>query len=383
VRPAAPGFKFIIAVPICQTADETWRIIDGYLELEPGGFMVGVGGRLPILSPPGRADLVDYDAFARFIEELKRRYTPGFVAVDAEGGAIFNVLEGISPLSAARAYAGFSADPQLHSRLEADLEEHCELLAGAGVDMNFAPLLDVPRPGYRGYAAGDRRCVSDDPQEVTDFGRVFIRAHRRRGIICTAKHFPGYGHLTENPHRVLSDEAEAWDADIALAPYRALAAEGALQAVMLGHSTTQYHPAVPATLAPEALQLLRGGAPEGEAEGAGSGGLSYDGLGFDGLAVADELFMGAVNQYYRGRRSGRTDGDPQGRQRAMDAWSLCDLIIVSYPIQNRDGTVSGVPGGERRLPAMVEAVRRGLAEGLIPGQAAADSARRLSAAGLL
>jgi hypothetical protein len=99
--------------------------------------------------------------------------------------------------------------------------------------------------------------------------------------------------------------------------------------------------------------------------------------------VADELFMGAVNDYYRDPLSGRSDGDPDGERRAVDAWSLCDLIIVSYPIQNRDGTVMGRPGGERRLPTMVGAVRMALEDGRIPAASWKDSLRRLSAAGLL
>jgi beta-N-acetylhexosaminidase len=360
-----PGKKFIIAVPVCETLDETWRILDGYMELRPGGFMVGVGGRLPVLAPAGQPGMVDHQRLCDFIDLLKRRYPGTFAAVDAEGGDIFNILQGASPLRSARNYTGFLSDAELRERFEADLEAHVELLAQAGADINFAPLLDVPLPGYRGYAAGDRRCISDDPGEVIAFGRSFIAAHRRRGIICTAKHFPGYGHLKENPHQLLSVEADAWDDKRALEPYSALCSEGSLQAVMLGHCTTPKHPRVPATLASQALELLR------------------NELHFDGLAVADELFMGAVNDYYRDPLSGRSDGDPDGERRAVDAWSLCDLIIVSYPIQNRDGTVMGRPGGERRLPTMVGAVRMALEDGRIPAASWKDSLRRLSAAGLL
>ncbi len=359
------GSKFIIAVPICENLDETWRVIDSYLELEPGGFMVGVGGKLPVLSPPGRRDLVDYGMLSRFISDLKRRAPQAFVAVDAEGGSIFNILEGTSPLKSTRSYAGFRSDTRLTVELAEHLTSHAELLAGIGVDINFAPLLDVPLPGYLGYAAEDNRCVSDDPGEIYDFAELFIETHRKQGVLCTAKHFPGYGHLNTNPHTRLSAEAAGWNADLALAPYRRLIRENQLDALMLGHCTTPLHPGIPATLAPAALNLLR------------------DELGFNGIAVADELFMGAVNDYYRSDSSGRSDGDPEGEQRAVDAWELCDLIIVSYPIQNRDGTVSGIPGGERRLPRMISAVKAALEDGRITSGSLELSGERLRRAGLL
>lgn len=365
MRNLNPGSKFIIAVPVCETLDETWRTLDSYFELNPGGFMLGVGGRLPALAPPGQPERVNFESLQRFIEELKSRYPDGFVAVDAEGGHIFNVLQDKSPLESPHAYQGFLDNPALSEKLWLDIKAHARLLAEADIDMNFAPLLDVPQPNYQGYAAEDSRCVSDQLDEIIEFGRQFMVAHQNSGIICTAKHFPGYGHLTENPHSVLSNQAQKWQADVALEPYRKLIDEERLQAVMLGHSTTPLHPDVPATLAQEAVSLLR------------------NDLNFTGLTVADELFMGAVNDYYRTQASGRTDGDPLGEQRAIDAWRLCDLIIVSYPIQNRDGTVSGIPGGERRLGRMTRAVKEAMDRQEFSRESIDSSMQRLINAGLL
>jgi hypothetical protein len=40
-----------------------------------------------------------------------------------------------------------------------------------------------------------------------------------------------------------------------------------------------------------------------------------------------------------------------------------DMVIVSYPVQNRDGTLKGNPDGLNRVPRMVEAAAAALASG--------------------
>ncbi|AHC16730.1 glycoside hydrolase family 3 N-terminal domain-containing protein [Salinispira pacifica] len=348
------GKKFLIAVPVCETLEATLTIVHSYLGLHPAGFMVGVGGRLPILNTPASDPCVDFQRLCDFIDRLKKLYPEGIIAVDAEGGNLFNILNGISPLKTAGEYRGCRTNrdgkQELSCRFNDHVREHARLLAQAGVNLNFAPLLDVPRQGYRGYTAADGRSISDMPDEVIWYAREFIRVHGEAGIVCSGKHFPGYGHLSVNPHASLSNEANAWEESRDLLPYRQLIKEHTLEAVMTGHSTTPYHPGIPATLAPESRRLLRGR------------------LGFTGISIADELFMGALNEYYRNPSSGRSDGDPLGESRAVDAWRNNDLIIVSYPVQEADGTVRGVPGGEKRLFRMSEAVCRAVSSGLLgPG----------------
>jgi beta-N-acetylhexosaminidase len=68
-------------------------------------------------------------------------------------------------------------------------------LAGVGMNVNLAPVLDVYRaPGDFDDQYG--RSYSTDPAVVSDLGRDFITAQQRAGVAATAKHFPGLGSAT-------------------------------------------------------------------------------------------------------------------------------------------------------------------------------------------
>jgi beta-N-acetylhexosaminidase len=128
------------------------------------------------------------------------------------------------------------------------------------------------------------RSFGADPNIVTQLARAFIVAHRDAGIVTVAKHFPGHGSSRADSHRTLADISETWK-EIELEPYRRLAKEGLLDAVMIGHL---YHPRfsdgarLPASLSGRAVQALR----------------SKGYIGFQGVVVSDDMEMGAVRETY-------------------------------------------------------------------------------------
>jgi beta-N-acetylhexosaminidase len=68
-------------------------------------------------------------------------------------------------------------------------------LAGVGMNVNLAPVLDV----Y--YTAGDfddqyQRSYSHNPATAAACGGAFIKAQQTTGVAATAKHFPGLGSAT-------------------------------------------------------------------------------------------------------------------------------------------------------------------------------------------
>jgi beta-N-acetylhexosaminidase len=70
-----------------------------------------------------------------------------------------------------------------------------ENLAGVGMNVNLAPVLDV----Y--YTAGDfddqyQRSYSNNPSIASECGKAFITAQQAAGVAATAKHFPGLGSAT-------------------------------------------------------------------------------------------------------------------------------------------------------------------------------------------
>ena len=69
-------------------------------------------------------------------------------------------------------------------------------LAGVGMNVNLAPVLDV----Y--YKSGNfidqfQRSYSNNPAVVSQCGQAFITAQQATGVAATAKHFPGLGSATK------------------------------------------------------------------------------------------------------------------------------------------------------------------------------------------
>jgi beta-N-acetylhexosaminidase len=318
-----------------ESEEALYRVTDDYLALQVGGIMVGVGGRHPRLERGGR---IDTGLVRRYTDYLRRRDPDVLVAVDAEGGSIFNLLEGCSPLASGRSYV-VAGDRR---RYREHLIRHAELLLDLGVNMNFAPLLDVALPGYRGYPAADQRSYSDNPEEVAEYAELFTCVMRDHGIIPVVKHYPGYGALSANPHQTLTSYPRG-EEERSLEPYRRLVKAG-VPAIMTGHVLTSKDSRWPASLSRRHEDFLR------------------EELGFSGVTVADELFMGAITEAMQAAGGG---ADPRGEHRAVQALTANDMLIVSYPVQNRDGTLRGRPDGKRRFPDMHAAARSALDTGTL------------------
>src|SRR5580700_6621663 len=70
-------------------------------------------------------------------------------------------------------------------------------LAGVGMNVNLAPVLDVYyKPGN--FIDQYQRSYSNNPVVVSECGQAFITAQQQTGVAATAKHFPGLGSATKN-----------------------------------------------------------------------------------------------------------------------------------------------------------------------------------------
>jgi beta-N-acetylhexosaminidase len=155
-------------------------------------------------------------------------------------------------------------------------------LADWGFNMNFAPVVDVDRPG--GGSAVGGRCFSDDPDTVARNGKIFADRMLARGIVPVYKHWPGHGDTKTDSHFDLPviDKPLAALLGRELVPYRQAGGRD-LPAVMTAHIL---FPALDrercATLSPALID-----------------GLLRRRLGFRGIVISDDLAMGAVSQKHR------------------------------------------------------------------------------------
>ena len=114
-------------------------------------------------------------------------HLPLLLMTDQEGG-IVRRLPGPPDVSAKQ--IGQSADP-VGAASSAGSAAGTNL-AGVGMNLNLAPVLDVSRtPGD--FIDATQRSFSENPNQVAKLGAAFITAQQNTGVAATAKHFPGLG----------------------------------------------------------------------------------------------------------------------------------------------------------------------------------------------
>ncbi|HYS01836.1 MAG TPA: glycoside hydrolase family 3 N-terminal domain-containing protein, partial [Candidatus Eisenbacteria bacterium] len=194
-----------------------------------------------------------------------------FVAANQEGG-VTQALHGpgFSEIPSA-AIQGTFAVQTLHD----DATAWGTQLRAAGVNLNFAPVMDVVPPG--GDAQNQpigvlHREYGHDPATAGAHGTAFLRGMRQGGIDGTLKHFPGLGRVQGNTDVTASVVDTVTTAND---PYLEAFAQGiaaGADLVMVALATyTQIDPNHLAAFSPTVMRLLRG---------------TY---GFTGVIVSDDL----------------------------------------------------------------------------------------------
>ena len=274
------------------------------------------------------------DQVAGLTGELHGRSPDLLVATDEEGGDVTRLhLRSGSPFPG-NAALGVVDDVGLTEQVARAIGRE---LAAAGVDLDLAPVVDVnsdprnPVIGVRSFGA--------DPALVARHAAAYVTGLQSRGVGACAKHFPGHGDTSADSHLALPVADVAVDTLLSreLAPFRAAVDAGAV-AVMTAHVLVPaLDRALPATLSPGALSLLRAD------------------LGFDGLLVSDALDMRALSGDSGDRRV------PAAAVRAVAAG--CDLLCL--------GADKGPELHRAVVSALVAAVHEGtLAEGRLAEAAA-------------
>lgn len=204
----------------------------------------------------------------RALTAAVREGAPGVrVALDQEGGRV-NRLKVLG-----MEFPGADEAVGAPGRVESNARAMGDALRDLGFDVDFAPVADL---GPAGNGTGlETRCYGDDPRTVTACCRAFLRGLSAAGVSGCLKHFPGLGGSAVDSHRDLPEVPGALaDRQWHLRPYRELAGE--VPFVMTAHGRYAHlEDDAPSSLSPATYALLRE-------------------IGFQGLAVTDDLNMGAV-----------------------------------------------------------------------------------------
>jgi beta-N-acetylhexosaminidase len=141
-------------------------------------------------------NITSLSQIAAVVQQLKAAHdaspvrSPLLLMTDQEGG-IVRRLPGEPVLSEKQ--IGASADP---AGAAADAGTGAgQNLAGVGMNLNLAPVLDVYRQAGN-FDDEFGRSYSMDPDVCAECGAAFVTAQQALGIAATAKHFPGLGAAT-------------------------------------------------------------------------------------------------------------------------------------------------------------------------------------------
>ncbi len=122
------------------------------------------------------------------------------IAIDQEGGRVRRLKdERFTQFPPARCYGSFCC--RAETVAEAAGRAMAAELAAVGIDIDFAPVLDVDS-NPRNPVIGDRS-LSSDPAAAARLGIAFAAGMLSRGIIPVGKHFPGHGASDADSHKEL------------------------------------------------------------------------------------------------------------------------------------------------------------------------------------
>lgn len=291
----------------------------------------------------------DREQLATLCAQIKAVRDDLLIAVDHEGGRVQRFRsDGFTHLPPMAAFGemwmagdggGDAAMRAMDAATAAGYVLGAELRA-CGVDLSFAPVLDLDHGGSS--VIGDR-AFGRDPRVVGLLAQALMHGMRQSGMANCGKHFPGHGFVKGDTHHEIPRDARSLKAILAddARPYEWLSAS--LCAVMPAHVIYPRVDSRPAGFSARWLQdVLRGR------------------LGFTGAVFSDDLGMAAARQI---------DGHPVSFSEAALAalQAGCDMVLLC----NQCVVDGGAP-----IDEAIEALSRAVVQGAWQPSPASDERRR-------
>ena len=202
-----------------------------------------------------------------------------FMSIDQEGGTVNRLKPeyGFEPT-----FSHVELGQKDDLKLTEDHGRHiARILKQYGINLNFAPCLDLAINKQNKAIFGRNRTFSDDPTKVAHHGAAYIRGHRAEGVLSCVKHFPGHGSSLEDTHLGMADVTDSWS-EFEMYPYEHIIEEGLCDMVMTTHIfNRKLDEKYPATMSTKIMQ-----------------GILRDKLGYEGVIISDDLQMNAITHHF-------------------------------------------------------------------------------------
>jgi len=264
---------------------------------------------------------------------------PLFISIDQEGGKVNRLKDKYGFPRSITAQAMGKANSLDSVRFYA--EATASTLAGLGINVNFAPVVDLAAEPTNPVIVKHGRAFSNNPDSVALLSAEFIKQHRKYGVITSLKHFPGHGSSKADTHLGIADVTNTWT-DRELRPYQVLIDSGYADAVMTSHIVNKKldPKGNPGTLSADIL-----------------GGILRTRLHYNGVVFSDDMQMHAIAKHY-------------GLEEAIKLAILAGVDIMTFS--------NNIAGSDQRTVDKVHSVIRDLvSKGQISRERIDQSFRRI------
>jgi beta-N-acetylhexosaminidase len=296
-------------------------------EVDPlvlGEIKAGKVGSIIIFEKNIPKGTASFTALKKIIWTYQKAATiPLLVAIDQEGGKV-NRLKDKYGFARSITAQEMGRAATLDS-VKFYAESTAATLAGLGINVNFAPVVDlaVNKENTVIYKVG--RSFSSNADSAALFAEEFIKPHRRLGVTTVLKHFPGHGSSLTDTHFGVADVTKSWTA-AELIPYQKLLGTGLVDAIMSAHIVNkQLDPkGYPGTLSSRMIDsLLR------------------KSMRFEGVVFSDDMQMQAITNQY-------------GLEEAIRLAINAGIDVLCF--------ANNVPGSTERTPDVVHGIIRKLVD---------------------
>ena len=223
-------------------------------------------------------DIESADQFKTLTSEIKKEaLISPFLSIDQEGGRVErteNIHNGKKYLSAKYAYEKGLA------YLEKQTDEIAKELCSYGINLNFAPCIDV-NTNPNNPIIGERAFASN-PEDVIIGESIVSKRYRKNNIIPCAKHFPGHGDANTDSHLTLPEITLDFETleKYHIKPFKA-AIDNGIETIMVAHLHVPHFEKeiIPTSLSKNAISYLR------------------NTLGYKGVIISDDMIMKGVAKF--------------------------------------------------------------------------------------
>lgn len=320
------GQLFFIGIPGPEFDGPTQELIE---EIRPGGVCLFARNIKELGQTRRLLDNI-YDSIA----------VPPFLSLDQEGGRVDRLRRVMTPMPA--------ADQLRKAEDAAQLGEIIgETIALLGFNMDFAPVVDVIDEIRKDFINGlQSRGMGRSKEDVVSMAGAFLQGLERNGILGCIKHFPGLAAAQVDAHEELpvvpvsDDELDEVD----LYPYRELLATHANVSVMIAHNA---YPNTRLQEKDENGKLMPSSLSRRVVTA-----LLRDELNFKGVAITDDMEMGAIVRNY-----GMGEACKMAVNASQDMLAICasvDAINEGYHLVSK--AVEGGSISEERLNESVQRI---------------------------